>query len=141
MIDVPHQDQCAFCEYLRGTRPFTVLYRGIRASILITREQRGIGHSLIVTNAHRPTILDLVQDESHEMIDLLVRTSMSISRTFSPSGIAVWQNNGSSANQVIPHVHFHVAGTYPGGGTEYGDVPELAIEETDLIAAKLSRFF
>jgi hypothetical protein len=54
-------------------------------------------------------------------------------------GIAVWQNNGVPANQTIGHLHFHVAGTLDTGGTEWGDVPELSVAETDAIAEKLHR--
>jgi histidine triad (HIT) family protein len=34
-------------------------------------------------------------------------------------------------------VHFHVAGTLPGGGTEWGEVPRLSVPETDAIADQL----
>ena len=36
-----------------------------------------------------------------------------------------------------PHVHVHVAGTLPGGGTAWGDVPRLAVAATDVIAGRL----
>ena len=54
-----------------------------------------------------------------------------------PEGLAVWQNNGVAADQTIPHVHFHVAGTLAGGGTERGRVDEISVAETDVIAGRL----
>jgi hypothetical protein len=40
------------------------------------------------------------------------------------------------AAQTVGHVHFHVAGTLSDGGTEWGDVPELSLAETEAIAAQ-----
>jgi len=54
-------------------------------------------------------------------------------------GIAVWQNNGIAAAQTIGHLHFHVAGTLPSGGTEFGDVPEISIAAAKKIARHLRR--
>jgi len=60
-----------------------------------------------------------------------------IEMAYSRPGIYVWQNNGKTANQTIGHLHFHVAGVRDDGSTEWGDVPELSLEATDKIAARL----
>jgi len=49
----------------------------------------------------------------------------------------VWQNNGIPAHQSVPHVHVHVAGTLPDGGTDWGDVERLTVAETAAIAEQL----
>jgi histidine triad (HIT) family protein len=61
----------------------------------------------------------------------------SIVGAFDPEGVAVWQNNGIPAHQSVPHVHVHVAGTLPEGGTNWGDVARLTVAETDAIGARL----
>lgn len=55
---VPDAYPCAFCDYLAGVRPFTILHRNKTAAILVTREQRGVSHLLVVPTRHAPTILD-----------------------------------------------------------------------------------
>jgi histidine triad (HIT) family protein len=70
----------------------------------------------------------------------VVRAARAIDAADGRPGIAVWQNNGIAADQTIPHVHFHVAGTFPDGGTERGHVKELSVEETDRIADRLRPF-
>ncbi|MFE2296023.1 HIT family protein [Streptomyces sp. NPDC059452] len=138
---VPGAYPCAFCNYLNGTRPFTILHREDLAAVLIPREQRGISHALVVTTRHAPTLLDLQEAESHAVIDLLRRTAAAIDAVDQRPGISVWQNNGVDAHQAIPHFHFHVAGTIEGGGTDWQEVHELSIPETDSIADRLrSRF-
>jgi histidine triad (HIT) family protein len=136
-INIPEQEPCAFCDYLRGVRPFTVLYRDKLIAVLVTREQRGIGHLLVLPVRHYPTLLESARDERHAMMDTLAWAAAAIDVAFERPGIAVWQNNGTSAHQAIPHLHFHVAGTLTGGGTDFGDVPELSVEQTSQIAARI----
>jgi len=71
------------------------------------------------------------------MIDTLAWAASAIDAAFERPGIAVWQNNGTAAHQAIPHLHFHIAGTLLGGGTDFDDAPELTIAQTDQIAAKI----
>jgi histidine triad (HIT) family protein len=130
-------DPCAFCDYIAGRRPYTVLDRGPLSAILVTREQRGVAHCLVVPLRHVPTILDLTTSEQCELMQDVVRVSAAIDAVEKRPGLTVWQNNGEPASQSIPHVHFHVAGTIEGGGTEWGDVSELSVEETDRIADRL----
>lgn len=141
-LQVPQlDDPCSFCDYLSGRRPFSVLQRSDLTAVLVTREQRGLGHLLVVPIAHRRTLLDLEPDEGAAVMATLIDAARAITRAFEPGGVAVWQNNGIPANQTIPHVHFHIAGTLPAGGTEFGDVPELSVEEADQIAERLRPFF
>lgn len=140
VLDVPQPDRCPFCDYLAGVRPFSIVYRSALTAVLVTREQRGVGHVLVVPVAHRPTLLDLEPDEPSAIMAMVIAAAKAITSAFSPRGVAVWQNNGIPANQTIPHVHFHIAGTLPDGGTEFGDVPELSVEQTDQIAEKLRPF-
>lgn len=134
---VPDAYPCAFCDYLAGVRPFTILHRNATAAILVTREQRGVSHLLVVPTRHAPTILDLQDEEAQAIMDLVRRASAAIDRVEQRPGISIWQNNGVDAHQAIPHLHVHVAGTIPGGGTEWDEVRELSLKETDRIAARL----
>ena len=136
-LDLPEQDRCAFCDYLSGARPFTILYRNDLIAVLVTREQRGIGHLLVLPVRHYPTLLESEPNERHAIMDTLAWAAAAIDAAFERPGIAVWQNNGTAAHQAIPHLHFHIAGTLPGGGTNFDDVPELAVEQTDQIAAQI----
>jgi histidine triad (HIT) family protein len=136
-LHVPKNVACAFCDYLAGRRPFTVAARTDQIAILVTGEQRGVPHLLVVPVTRRETILDL-SDIEISAIALGVRAAaQAINDAYERPGIAVWQNNGVPAHQTIAHVHVHVAGTLPEGGTEWGDVPEEPLEKTEAIARTL----
>jgi len=128
---------CAFCEDLAGARPCTILYRDDVVALIVPHQQRGQGHVLVIPVQHRVTILDLTASERAAVMDATVRASAAVVAAFDPDGVAVWQNNGVPAFQSVPHVHVHVAGTLPGGGTDWGDAPLLPAAETDAIAERL----
>jgi histidine triad (HIT) family protein len=67
----------------------------------------------------------------------VVRATAAVVGAYDPQGVAVWQNNGVPAGQSVPHVHVHVAGTVPGGGTRRGHVERLDVTATDRIADRL----
>lgn len=95
---------------------------------------------LVLPIRHAPTILDLTNAEAASLAIAVRDAAISIDRAYARPGIAVWQNNGIPASQTISHVHFHVAGTLDGGGTDFGPVQEISVEETDKIAARLLSF-
>jgi histidine triad (HIT) family protein len=134
---LPPSSPCSFCEYLAGTRPYTVLDRDEMTALLVTYEQRGRGHVLVIPVQHRVTVLDLSSDERAALMAGVVRATHAIVGAFDPGGVAVWQNNGIPAHQSVPHVHFHVAGTLPEGGTIWEEVERLDVARTDVIAAQL----
>ena len=134
---LPVEDPCSFCAYLAGERRYSILERSNLTAILVTFEQRGMGHVLAIPVEHRVTIFDLTAAEAAALMDATVRAAGAIRDVYDPEGIAVWQNNGTAANQAVPHVHVHVAGTVPGGETRWGDVPRQTFEQTDEIARRL----
>lgn len=136
-IKLPDDGTCAFCAYLNGSRPYTILTRDGRTATLVTREQRGIAHLLVIPVRHVETILELEDEESGALMIAVREAARVIDQAEERPGIAVWQNNGVPAGQSISHVHFHVAGTLPGGRTEWGDVPELSLSETEALAERL----
>ncbi len=136
-LELPPNDPCWFCRYLAGTVPYTILERDDLTATLVTFEQRGRGHVLVIPIRHVSTVVDLTPHEQWGVMDGVARATTAILGAYDPGGVAVWQNNGTPAHQTVPHVHVHVAGTLVTGGTEWGAVERLATEVTDQIAARL----
>jgi histidine triad (HIT) family protein len=136
-LSLPPPSPCSFCDYLAGVRPYTILERNDVTAMLVTYEQRGRGHVLVIPVRHRETVVDLTSGEQAAVMGDVVRATRAIVGAYDPEGVAVWQNNGIPAHQTVPHVHFHVAGTLPEGGTHWGDVERLPVEATHAIADRL----
>lgn len=138
VLELPNNDSCAFCEYLSGQRPYTTVAKNKQIAVLVTREQRGTPHLLVVPTHHRETILDLDDEDAKALMIGVRQTALAINEVYRRPGIAIWQNNGVPANQTINHVHFHVAGTLDDGGTDWGEIEELPLTATEAIARKLA---
>jgi histidine triad (HIT) family protein len=138
-IEVPPagSNGCAFCAYLSGEREYAIVARSARVAILVTQEPRGEPHLLVAPVRHCETILDLCDDEAAEIMVATRDVARAIDSEFCRSGIAIWQNNGVSAQQAIGHVHVHVAGTLDEGGTQWGRVAESSLAEAREVAARL----
>ena len=119
-IDLPDNHRCAFCAYLKGERPYTILSRTADTATFVTREQRGHPHLLVLPLRHMPSLLEMTDQEITAVAIEVRNAAILIEEAYAKPGIAVWQNNGVPAGQAISHVHFHVAGTLPGGGTDFG---------------------
>lgn len=137
-LDLPERSHCAFCQYLTGQRPYTTVIRNELIAVLVTREQRGTPHLLVIPVRHKETILDLDDEEAKALMIGIRQTAFAITVAYRRPGIAIWQNNGIPANQTINHLHFHVAGTLDEGGTNWDEVEELPLDVTDAIARRLS---
>jgi histidine triad (HIT) family protein len=130
-------DPCPFCSILSGERAYTIVERGPKTSVLVTHEQRGTAHLLVIPNKHRPTLMDLLGEEAAALMDAVVRASRAIVAAYDPAGIGMWMNNGTAANQTVPHVHAHVAGTWPNGTMTWGAVDATPPETLEAIASAL----
>jgi histidine triad (HIT) family protein len=139
-INLPQSADCPFCAYLSGSRAYTLLWIERHVAVFVTREQRGASHLLVASIAHRETLLVLPDDEAGDLLVAVRDAALTIAGGARATGISVWQNNGIAAHQAIPHLHFHVAGTLPEGGTDFGAVPELDLAVTDSIAKALLKF-
>ena len=136
-IQLPNEGACAFCAYLRGDLSYTILFRTADTATLVTREQRGNPHLLVLPLRHIPSILEMTDTEAGHVAIAVREAARVINHVYGKPGIAVWQNNGVPAGQAIGHLHFHVAGTLDGGGTERGSVAEMSLADTDAIATRL----
>jgi histidine triad (HIT) family protein len=137
-IELPAQNACPFCDYLSGARPYVFLWRESGVAVAVTREQRGVSHLLVFPTEHVETLLQLKDSSAEPLMVALRDSALAINGAEERPGIAVWQNNGVPAGQAVAHLHFHVAGTLAEGGTEFGPVEEITLDQARTIAVRLA---
>lgn len=113
-IILPQREPCPFCENIAGHHQCAFTFRGETISSFVTPHQYGKGAVLIVPNRHTPTILDLNADELLAVFQHAQELVQALIQTYQASGFNVFQNNGVSAGQSVPHYHLHVVPRYCG---------------------------
>ncbi|MGN6347154.1 MAG: HIT family protein [Candidatus Nitrosocosmicus sp.] len=110
-------DKCIFCKIINKSIPNATIYENEKFIAFLDKYPINYGHSLIVPKNHFNTILDMPTDLVCEMYSLVPQIAKAIITSIDGNGFNVSQNNGRSANQIIPHVHVHI-------------VPRFDIEKT-----------
>ena len=113
-IDIPQRDRCAFCANLAGENRFAVVEELTQSIAFLPPRQHGTGHVLVIPRRHAPTLLDLDRGEALAIMSQVHRIADAIAAAYDPCGLNVFQNNGISAGQSVPHYHVHIVPSYPG---------------------------
>ncbi len=113
-IDVPERGRCAFCSNIAGLNTFVVVEETADTVAFLPPRQHGTGHVLVIPRRHAPTIVDLNADEAVAIMRQVHRIANALARAYDPAGLNVFQNNGVTAGQSVPHYHVHIVPSYPG---------------------------
>lgn len=116
-----HKEVCVFCQEMsRPDGPENlIVYRGLRAFVILNRYPYTTGHLMIVPYDHQSS-LELLHAETRAEIMELTAQSMAILRTvYRPQGFNIGVNIGAAAGAgVLDHIHLHIVPRW-GGDTNF----------------------
>ena len=127
--------ECLFCAIGAGKIPSKKVYENDEAVAFLDINPRNRGHTLIVPKKHYGTIMDMPEDEAVELFKIVKRIASAAKEGVEADGVNIGQNNGKSAGQVIPHVHFHVIPRFDTDKVKAGAealLPPLKLEEAEM---------
>jgi histidine triad (HIT) family protein len=113
-IDVPQQERCPFCNFIAEPTRFATVEETSQTVAFLPPRQHGKGHVLVIPKRHARTLLELEREEALAIMQHVHRVSHAIAKAFDPAGLNVFQNNGITAGQTVPHYHVHIVPSYPG---------------------------
>lgn len=133
-------DKCIFCKIVQKIIPNAIIYENDKFLVFMDKYPINHGHSLLVPKQHFTTILDMPMELVGEMYSLVPKLAKAIITVIGSDGFNINQNNGKSANQIVPHVHVHIV---PRSSKEKikGQWPSrqiAKIEELQRMASKIS---
>ncbi|WP_312504331.1 HIT family protein [Lacrimispora sp.] len=100
--------ECIFCKIINGELPSYKIFEDEHTLAFLDIGNEADGHTIVIPKTHLTNILDC--DE--EMVGHVMNAVKSISNHYADhcgySGVNLLNASGTSAQQSVPHFHFHI---------------------------------
>ena len=103
---------CIFCDIIDKKQDAHVIFEDESYIAIMDKYPIQRGHSLVMPKLHHEKIIDMSNDEVGELFSRVPVIARGILAATGADGFNIGQNNGRSANQIIPHVHVHIIPRY-----------------------------
>lgn len=100
--------ECIFCKIVRGEIPCANVYETDQVLAFLDIAPVQPGHALVIPKAHHPTLFDIPQGLSQELVEATQKVGQAMMRVTCATGLNLMMNNFTSAGQLVPHAHFHL---------------------------------
>lgn len=137
------EPDCIFCKIIAVEVPAAVIYENDAVVTLLDIGPLAEGHLLVVPRRHFSKLSDLPPSESSQLGAVLPTMARALLEVTGADGFNVLVNEGRTAGQLVPHVHFHLIPRTPGDKLGYrwnagsyapGRADELAAEYQEILA-------
>lgn len=108
---------CIFCKIIKGEVPCTKVYEDTSTLAFLDIAPINPGHTLVIPKQHYETIMDIPENLLENVTKTVKKISIALSKM--SDGISIAQNNKKSANQLVPHLHFHIMPRYKDDGHKF----------------------
>jgi ATP adenylyltransferase len=111
------EETCAFCDALNEPDDAgnLIVFRGLRAFIILNRFPYTSGHLMAVPYQHSPSLEDLDPETRAEIMELANLSMQVLRQVYQPQGFNLGINLGEAAGAgITDHVHMHVVPRWTG---------------------------
>jgi len=128
-----------FAKILRQEIPCTKVYEDDLTLAFMDIMPQVSGHTLVIPKEPAVTLFDLSDEGAANLIQKVKVVGNAVMKGLKADGITLFQLNGESAGQTVPHIHFHIMpGTYLNAG---GTKVSMNAQEIEDVAAKIRAAF
>ncbi len=103
---------CLFCNMVNKKQQAHVVFEDSSHFAIMDRYPVQQGHTLVMPKAHFEKITDMPPDAVATLFTKVPLVAKAVLDATGADGFNIGQNNGRSANQIIPHVHVHIIPRY-----------------------------
>jgi len=99
---------CIFCKIIAGEVPCVKIYENDHVLSFLDIGPVSEGHILVVFKQHTCSVDQTAPLAMAEIAKVLPKLAGSVKNAMAADGYNVLCNNGTSAGQVVEHLHFHI---------------------------------
>ena len=103
---------CIFCKIVKGEINHNKVYEDKDTIAFLDISPVNKGHTLVIPKKHYELITDIPENELNAVIQTVQKIAKAINKI--SEGFNIFQNNKTTAGQLVPHVHFHVIPRFKG---------------------------
>lgn len=101
-------EDCIFCNIIKGKIPCTKVYEDDNVLAFLDIMPVNKGHTLVISKKHYYNIEDAPVDVVSDLISVVKKIATAVKKAADTEGFVVLQSNGIAAEQLVPHLHFHI---------------------------------
>lgn len=101
-------DDCLFCRLAAGQVPAVKICEDDETLAFMDIGPIVKGHVLVIPKRHYDPLMQTPDEVLARVIATVRRVAEALRRGLQADGVNVFQANGATAGQVVPHLHFHV---------------------------------
>lgn len=101
-------DDCIFCKIAKGEIPCEKVWESESFLAFADAHPMVKGHTLVISKKHFGKLTDVKGAVSEKYISAIQEVGKLLMKKHDCKGFNALVNNGKSAGQFVPHVHFHV---------------------------------
>lgn len=103
---------CIFCKIVKGELPSYQVYEDQDTMAFLDINPTAFGHTLVIPKKHFSNFEAISEELLQKTILTVKKVGQSIKDNLEVVGYNVCENNDPGANQIIPHIHFHLIPRY-----------------------------
>lgn len=103
---------CVFCKIVSEELPSYKVYEDKDTMAFLDINPTAFGHTLVIPKKHFSNFEAIPEDLLQKTILVVKKIGQSIKDNLEVVGYNVCENNDPGANQIIPHIHFHLIPRY-----------------------------
>ena len=109
-------NNCIFCKILKGEIPSNKIYENDKILAFLDINPNNPGHTLVIPKEHYEHLEDVPDELLEEVIKIVKKVTIAVKEALGTDSVNIHLNNGKTAGQLVPHMHFHIIPRFENDG-------------------------